>query len=381
MFVQNSLRTSVSYQAIAMLVLAALLVWTVGAQFIGEKAEAANVTTFSDVLTDSRAGQLSDHIITFTLPNGAVDNETIIIDFDAEFTLGAADFEDVDVRVGGVDQVVTATGVTTDWGATFSGNALTLVAGSGGVASSTQLIVEVGAVATFTDVGASFITNPTGTTTSKEIEITEASTIQDFGITRVAITDAVLVTADVPTRFDFVVNGTPLGFTIPGVATTTSSTTSSFALPFGTLLAGTSKTLAHQLNVTTNAKNGFNVTVEQTQDLLSSTGAIIDSFIDGLYTDSPAAWQAPGTLIGDDTTWGHWGLTSDDDVFNAGVNDRWVAASTTQPRQIFSHASSSDGIANDIGSTTVGYQIQISALQEAGNDYTTTLIYIATPTF
>ena len=33
-----------------------------------------------------------------------------------------------------------------------------------------------------------------------------------------------------------------------------------------------------------------------------------------------------------------------------------------------------------IGTTTVGYKIELSSLQEAG-DYTTTLTYVATPTF
>ncbi len=40
-----------------------------------------------------------------------------------------------------------------------------------------------------------------------------------------------------------------------------------------------------------------------------------------------------------------------------------------------------DGVTDDIGAAQVGYQIQITALQEAGDDYSTTLTYIATPTF
>ena len=380
MFVSYSSHTDAGYKAIATLVAAALLLWMVGAQFIGIQAQAANVTNFSDLITDSAPSTLADHTITFTLPNGATDDMTIIIEFDAAFSLAAADFEDVDVRVATVDQTVTTAGTGADWGASFSGNQLTLIVGSGGVASSTVVEVQVGANATFTDVGTSFITNPAATTTSYTIEILPSSTIQDSGRTHVAIVDQVEVTAQVLTQFDFVVNGTPDGFTIPGVATTTSTSTNTLSLPFETLTANVSKTLAHQLNVTPNAANGFVVTVEQSQDLQSSTGAIIDSFTNGSYLDTPTAWTAPGNNIAQDNTWGHWGLTSDDDSFNAGVNDRWVAASTT-PRQIFAHASSSDGVTNDIGSTTVGYQIQITSLQEAGNDYNTTLTYIATPTF
>ena len=45
------------------------------------------------------------------------------------------------------------------------------------------------------------------------------------------------------------------------------------------------------------------------------------------------------------------------------------------------HDGPADGVTEDIGRVTVGYQIQITALQEAGDDYNTTLTYIATPTF
>jgi hypothetical protein len=34
-----------------------------------------------------------------------------------------------------------------------------------------------------------------------------------------------------------------------------------------------------------------------------------------------------------------------------------------------------------IGSTTVAYKVQITALQEAATDYTAQLMYIATPVF
>jgi hypothetical protein len=73
----------------------------------------------------------------------------------------------------------------------------------------------------------------------------------------------------------------------------TSTTTTSTSLPFGTLAANVSKTLAQDLTVSTNARNGYVVTVEQDANLLSSTGADIDGFIDGAYTNTPAAWQAP----------------------------------------------------------------------------------------
>jgi hypothetical protein len=40
-----------------------------------------------------------------------------------------------------------------------------------------------------------------------------------------------------------------------------------------------------------------------------------------------------------------------------------------------------DATGDDVGETFVGYQIEITPLQEAADDYQTILTYIATPTF
>jgi len=48
---------------------------------------------------------------------------------------------------------------------------------------------------------------------------------------------------------------------------------------------------------------------------------------------------------------------------------------------VMSHDGPAAGAGVGIGTTTVGYKIEISALQEQGESYATTLTYIATPTF
>jgi hypothetical protein len=160
--------------------------------------------------------------------------------------------------------------------------------------------------------------------------------------------------------------------------------TTSVSLPFGTLAPNVSKTLGQDLTVQTNARNGYVVTVEQSQNLLSSTGADIDGFFDGTYLNTPGSWVAPTNSISDENTWGHWGLTSTDpSLLGAGTDfaaNQWVAASTT-PRAIMAHSGPADGTTLGVGRATIGYQAQITALQEAGDDYSTTLTYIATPTF
>ncbi|MEZ4200069.1 MAG: hypothetical protein R3B69_00465 [Candidatus Paceibacterota bacterium] len=140
-------------------------------------------------------------------------------------------------------------------------------------------------------------------------------------------------------------------------------------------------TAAQLLNVSTNASQGFVVTIEQDQNLLSSTGADIDGFANGAYTNTPAAWSSPSATIGNEDTYGHWGITSSDDLNGGEFSaDLWVAASTTHGKSS-KNDGPADGVTDSVGSTTVGFQIEVSSLQEAGDDYSTTLTYIAAPTF
>jgi len=65
-------------------------------------------------------------------------------------------------------------------------------------------------------------------------------------------------------------------------------------LTFGVLAPGAAKTLGQKLKVSTNATYGFTVTVFQDHNLISSGGADIDSFKDGVEaTTTPLAWAAP----------------------------------------------------------------------------------------
>jgi hypothetical protein len=203
----------------------------------------------------------------------------------------------------------------------------------------------------------------------------------DSGHTRVAIVDNIDVTAKVNTSFNFTVIGNATTTSVNG--TTTTRTTSSTTIPFGTLAAGAGQILAQDLTVQTNAIHGFVVTVMEDQNLLSSTGADIDNFVQGVTSGTPVVWSAPTNNIALENTWGHWGMTSEDTSTTRGVqfaSNLWVGVSTT-PQVIFSHTGPSDGSTAGIGRTRIGYKAQITPLQEAGDDYSTTLTYVATPTF
>jgi hypothetical protein len=378
------LSTSVEslHRVVAMLVAVVMVAVSMG---LYQDAQAANLTSISNTLSDSDPAALSNHTIVFTIPTsspGVLASGNITVTFPTGFLLGSLAFGDVDLSVNGTDVAIVAgaPGASTNWGFATSGQVMTLTAGSLATPiTATQVVrIEVGTNATFGATGVNRVTNPAALLNGYEFVVTAGAA--DTGRTRVAIIDNVDVTAIVNTSFTFTIAGTATSTPVNGTSTTGS--TSATAIPFGVLTAGQIKTMAQHLNVTTNARNGFVVTVEQDQNLLSSTGADIDGFRDGAYTNTPEAWgAAPTNNIANENTWGHWGLTSDDDLnANEFGSALFVAASTT-PRQVFHHSGPANGIDANIGSTTIGYQIQITPLQEAGDDYNTVLTYIATPTF
>ncbi len=351
-----------THRVVAMLVACAVLLWSVGAY---TTAQAANLIEISDTLTDSGPSAQSGHFFSLEIPTGSTVSITddYVITFPSGFT--------------GVSSVVSGNlTVRKNGGAPIAiGN---FVAGA-------QTLTFDNASSTAGDVitvqlASGVVTNPASI---DSYEFTVTTQNGDQGRTRVAIVDYVTVTAEVQTVFDFVISG--LGTTTAINGTSTTGSTTATEIPFGVLAVNSIYTMAQQLNVTTNAANGFVVTVEQDGNLRSSTGADIDGFIDGAYTNTPTVWAAPTNSLLLENTWGHWGLTSDDATLNGGEftsagGDKWVAASTT-PRQVFSHNGPADGTTQNYGLAKVGYQVQISPLQEAADDYTTTLMYIATPTF
>lgn len=351
-----------THRVVAMLVACAVLLWSVGAY---TTAQAANLVEVRNTLTESGPSVLSGHSFSFKLPVGSAlaSGDDITITFPSGFTgVNTVVSGDLVVRVN-AGAPVTLTNFTA------VGQVLTF---DGLIATSSPTITVV--------LAATKVTNP-ASIQSYEFTITKPG---DTGKTRVAIVNNVTVTAVVNTLFDFVVSGLATSTAVNGTSTTGSTTASQ--IPFGVLTQNQIYTMAQRLNVTTNAKNGFVVTVEQDGNLQSSTGADIDGFSNGSYVNTPVAWSVPTNSLLLENTWGHWGLTSNDSNLNGnefnvgGGGDRWVAASTT-PRQVFSHTGPADGSTQDYGVATVGYQVQISPLQEAGDDYVTTLMYIATPTF
>jgi len=375
-------KTVLMLKTIATIAGLAVLLWSLGLPSL-RFADAANITDVSDTLSNSAPSASSDHTITFVTPTGVLNAGTIVIDLSAGFTNGAsADFTDIDVATTSDFTVAANCAGSERVGAAFSGLVLTLTLCSGDGGS-----IPAGATTTI-QIG----DNATGGTANQQLvnsaaegsyEIGFTVGASDSGWTRVVILDNVQVTAAVDTIFTFTVTGLAGGQSVNGTSTT--GATGSTSIPFGTLLAGVASTAAQSLSVSTNAANGYSVTVQLNQDLQSSTGADIDGFTQGSYTNTPVTWVAPTSIVGNENTYGHWGITSDDatttrsagDEFNA---NEWASASTS-PRVVMSHTGPANGTGTGEGITRVGYKVQIGGLQEAGDDYTATLTYVATPTF
>lgn len=370
MFANPTNTVGISQRVVATLVACAMVLWSIGAYTMAQAADLANI---SNTLSDSNPSSASAHNFSFSVPTGS--------------SIGTGDLITItfpstpDVFGSVASTLVGNLTVQVDGGAAVAiGN---FVSGASSIEFD-NVSATAGQVVTVA-IADGIITNP-ATVASYEFVI-DTGTGGDSGKTRVAIVDNVLVSAIVDTVFDFTITGLATTTTVNGTSTTGSS--SDVAINFGTLTAGGQYNLAQRLNVQTNARNGFVVTVESDGDLASGNGAIIDGFADGSdVSDADTTWASPTNSIADDTTWGHWGLTTDDaDLNSLGgfytsefAAEEFIAASTT-PREVFHHDGPSDNTTANIGEVDVLYRVEITALQEAADDYNTTLTYIATPTF
>ncbi len=357
------------YRALAILVAASLVLWSAGVY--ATTAQAANLVELSNTLTDSAPEAQSGHFFEFTVPAGSDISGDIDIEFPTEFTdVDAVAIGDVTVEVAGSPVTPSAVSAV--------GDVVTIE----GVTAAADEVVTV-------DIADSVITNPTITDPSESFEFTVTTVTSDgtdTGRTRVVIIDTVLVTADIDTVFEFTITGTATGTDFFSETTTGSTTPNE--VPFGTLVPNTEYLLTQQLNVTTNAGNGFVVTVESDSDgdLVSATGADINQFVDAGAAVTPTTWASPTNDVTNSDTWGHWGIATDDQTLDGSSvtytfsNNEYIAV-TGSPVPVFWHGGPSDGTTQDVGEILVGYKIEVTPLQEAAEDYQTTLTYIATPTF
>ncbi len=163
--------------------------------------------------------------------------------------------------------------------------------------------------------------------------------------------------------------GVNSGTTLDGETTTITSTTN--GISYGSLIPGTPSIAAHQVTVSTNATGGFTTTVQQDGNLRTNTSKEIAT-VSGTNA-APATW--PGSI-----TTGRFGYHSSDEDLCTGTttrfstNNTWAALAST-PYEVGCNTGPVTG-----ETTTVTYKLEVGNVQEAGQ-YANVVTYITTAQF
>ncbi len=373
------------YLHVSVVLIFSILIWALGLPGMFLHVEAAQLDTLSDTLSTSKPGTVSDHTIQFDTPTGVpADGTTIEINVPTGFDMSFIGEDDIDIMDDGVDLTTADACGSVNAAVSTSSQTITIEicnGGGGAIDAASTVVIEIGQNATSSGNGSNQITNHVS---EGNYELGITGTMEDIGYTRLAIIKSITVTGDVDNYFEFHILGVDANETVNTDATATFATTTATSVPFGTVEPATEYVLAQDITVSTNAVNGFMVSVFADGDLEASSGATINSFIDGVGTPAPIIWSAPSAQSGSADTYGHWGVTTEDATLtddNSFGDALYAGDFISTPREVMYSTSSADGSTEHIGATRVGYKMQISSMQEAAKDYTTTLVYIATPVF
>ncbi len=191
----------------------------------------------------------------------------------------------------------------------------------------------------------------------------------------VAIMDGVTVTAMIPSSLTFSVLPVGLGEEVNSEVINTESQAS--LINFNVVEPGNKKVAAHDLRVSTNAADGFEVTLQAPAGFSAANGDLIAAFPG--TNSSPVEWSSPA--MGHH---GFFGYTTEDETLGSSpisrfAGNRWAGPSSSY-QEVMYHFAPVDGVGLGEGIARIGYQIEIDDLQPAGV-YRNELIYICTATY
>lgn len=179
-------------------------------------------------------------------------------------------------------------------------------------------------------------------------------------------TNGSTVSLTVDATLSFTVNAVASGQACNGATSTQASTATT--IPFGTVTPAGNSVVCQDLQIATNATNGYTVYVRYTGRPQSGSNLIAD------HTGTnaaPTAFSAAGTEA--------YGYTTNDTALGTGTTNRfasnlWAAMTTTNNEVAFD--------ATGVSSVTyrVGHQVGINTVTRPGT-YTTTVIYTCTPVY
>lgn len=247
-------------------------------------------------------------------------------------------------------------------------------------------------------LGFTTITNPSATATFFA-QITTYSDSActasvDTGVAAAAIIPTITVTATVNESLTATINGRTTAQCFSDFGVTTDQNSTSTSIPFGNINVNTFYNICQQLVVGTNATDGYNVTVQEDDQLRIGVtanyivGANDDGNCDGTCTDSTsAAWISTADAAGG------FGYCVDDVTGDAAATapTSWAAANqcggASPQYKTIADAGNSEAAQNIMSSaapvsdtTDIMFRILAPATQTAGV-YTNKVIYIATPQY
>ncbi|MFZ5391911.1 MAG: LamG-like jellyroll fold domain-containing protein [Patescibacteria group bacterium] len=184
----------------------------------------------------------------------------------------------------------------------------------------------------------------------------------------IAISEEVNVTASIPSILTFSINPVDSGEAVNNNITNQPTLTSD-SVNFGVFQAADDRIAAHDLNVSTNAANGYIVTTQYTGAMTGNAGMMADFIGTNL---NPQTWSNP-TGLGVES---YFGYTTTDFSLSQVPTDRFAsnnwAAFSVIPAEV---ASNNQSVNEEI--TRIGYRLQITDKQPAGV-YNTSVTYICT---
>ncbi len=349
-------------------------------------------TGMAPLITDAEVESLtqSSVLITDSAPEATAD-------YTFSFTTGSEIPSDGDIRITFPD---------TDWLGDLSESDITCPTDSTAKKESDNIYCEVDSAATLPadsyEISVDGVTNPAkveseGVADTYTVDLAtrdDADEKIENGQVMVAIVEAITVRATVNASLTFDVTGVNNGEEVN--TETTDVDTEATRIPFGILEPDVPKVAAQDLAVATNASDGFTVTIFQDGNMVNADGDEISSFKDNtpVATSAAESWASPSATLDEHDTYGHFGFTSEDtQVSDSCLTDPgtpsedvyfdgsvWAGFDNTDVEEVMCHVGPSDGETEHKGTTRIGFQAEVSALQPAG-EYKNTLTYIATPTF
>lgn len=170
--------------------------------------------------------------------------------------------------------------------------------------------------------------------------------------------------------------------TVVGSLTTTDTGTAT-TCPFGVIAPYEVNICGQTLTVVSNLAGGWNLYTVADANMTSGNGDEIQQFQDGVRIDESVAitWTSPSDDQGDPLTWGHLGVSSDDNVVYTNGNNYLAGIPN-----LVANTPSTDGLLATGATATTGQDVNVTYMLESGTNlppgtYTTNLAYIVVPQF